>query len=129
MRRSRRLPRVRALMPSPAELFCAAASALLLFFAFPDFSVWPLAWVALVPLLFNIARRPRAVQSFLSGWLAGTLFFSASCYWLTYPMIHYAGIPAPLAYLLLLPPAAAGGGFAAPPGGAGAHAPTPRTPT
>ena len=70
MRRSRRLPRVRALMPSPAELFCAAASALLLFFAFPDFSVWPLAWVALVPLLFNIARRPRAVQSFLSGWLA-----------------------------------------------------------
>lgn len=100
-------------MPAPAEILCAVASALLLVFAFPDSGAWPLAWVALVPLLFNLARRPRAAQSFLNGWLAGTLFFYASCYWLTYPMIHYAGIPAPLAYLLLLPPAAAGGFFPA----------------
>ena len=100
-------------MPAPTEIFCAVASALLLVFAFPDFGVWPLAWVALVPLLFNVARRPRAAQSFLSGWLAGTLFFYATCHWLTYPMIHYAGIPAPLAYLFLLPPAAAGGFFPA----------------
>jgi apolipoprotein N-acyltransferase len=112
-RRSRRLPRARALLPSPTEAFSAVASALLLVFAFPDFGAWPLAWVALAPLLFNIARRPRAAQSFLSGWLAGTLFFYATCYWLTYPMIHYAGIPAPLAYVLLLPPAAAGGFFPA----------------
>jgi apolipoprotein N-acyltransferase len=110
-RRSRRLLRARGLLPSRAEAFCAAASALLLFFAFPDFGAWPLAWVALVPLLSVIARRPRNTQSFLSGWLAGTLFFYASCYWLTYPMIHYAGIPAPLAYVLLLVPAAAGGFF------------------
>src|SRR5215208_6508920 len=100
-------------MPAPAETFCAVASALLLVFAFPDFGAWPLAWVALAPLLFRLARRPRAAQSFLSGWLAGTLFFYATCYWLTYPMIHYVGIPAPLAYLLLLPPAAAGGVFPA----------------
>lgn len=100
-------------MPAPAEILCAVASALLLVFAFPDFGAWPLAWVALVPLLFKLARRPRAAQSFLSGWLAGTLFFYATCYWLTYPMIHYAGIPAPLAYLFLLPPAAAGGFFPA----------------
>lgn len=100
-------------MPSPAEALCAVASALLLVFAFPDFGAWPLAWVALVPLLFNIARRPRPIQSFISGWLAGTVFFYATCHWLTYPMIHYAGIPAPLAYALLLPPAAAGGLFPA----------------
>jgi apolipoprotein N-acyltransferase len=112
-RRSRRLRRARRLLPSPVEAFCAVASALLLSFAFPDFGAWPLAWVALVPLLFNIARRPRNVQSFLSGWLAGTLFFYASCYWLTYPMIHYVGIPAPLAYALLLVPAATGGLFPA----------------
>ncbi|HEX7316969.1 MAG TPA: apolipoprotein N-acyltransferase [Pyrinomonadaceae bacterium] len=100
-------------MPSPAEALCAVASALLLVFAFPDFGAWPLAWVALVPLLFNIARRPRAAQSFFAGWLAGTLFFYATCHWLTYPMIHYAGIPAPVAYVLLLPPAVAGGLFPA----------------
>lgn len=112
-RRSRRLPRARTLLPSFAEAFCAVASALLLFFAFPDFGAWPLAWVALVPLFLIVARGPRNVQSFLSGWLAGTLFFYTSCYWLTYPMIHYAGIPAPLAYALLLVPAAAGGLFPA----------------
>ena len=100
-------------MPAPDEIFCAVASALLLVIAFPDFGAWPLAWVALVPLLFCLGRRPRAAQSFFSGWLAGTLFFYATCYWLTYPMIHYAGIPAPLAYLFLLPPAAAGGFFPA----------------
>ena len=111
--RRRRLARLRTLLPSPAGLLCAAASALLLVFAFPDFGAWPLAWVALAPLLFHVARRPRAAQSFLSGWLAGTLFFYATCYWLTYPLIHSAGIPAPPAFLLLLPPAAAGGVFPA----------------
>jgi apolipoprotein N-acyltransferase len=113
MRPRRLLPRARRLLPTGAEALCAAAAALLLAFAFPDFGAWPVAWVALVPLLFNVARRPRAPQSFLSGWLAGTLFFYATCHWLTYPMIHYAGIPAPLAYALLLAPAAAGGLFPA----------------
>ena len=112
-RRGRRLRGALTQLPSASESVCAAASALLLFSAFPDFGAWPLAWVALAPLLFSVARSARPVQSFLSGWLAGTLFFCASCYWLTFPMIHYAGIPAPLAYALLLVPAAAGGFFPA----------------
>ncbi|HEX8119139.1 MAG TPA: apolipoprotein N-acyltransferase, partial [Pyrinomonadaceae bacterium] len=112
-RRSRWLPRARAFTPTPAGILCAFASALLLFFAFPDFGVWPLAWVALVPLLFNVARETSAARSFFTGWLAGALFFYASCYWLTFPMIRYAGIPAPLAYMLLFVPAAAGGLFPA----------------
>jgi apolipoprotein N-acyltransferase len=103
--------RARAAVPTLAEAFCAAASALLLLLAFPDFDLWPLAWVALVPLLYRVALKPRAAPSFVSGWLAGTIFFYASCHWLTYPMIRYAGLPAPLAYALLLPLAAAGGVF------------------
>ncbi len=103
--------RARAAVPTLAEAFCAIASALLLLLAFPDFDLWPLAWVALTPLLYQIARSPRAAPSFVSGWLAGTVFFYVSCHWLTYPMIRYAGLPAPLAYVLLLPAAAAGGLF------------------
>ena len=103
--------RARAAVPTLAEAFCAAAAALLLLLAFPDFDAWPLAWVALTPLLYQIARSPRTAPSFVSGWLTGTLFFYASCHWLTYPMIRYAGFPAPLAYVLLLPAAAAGGLF------------------
>jgi apolipoprotein N-acyltransferase len=103
--------RARAWSPSLAECFRAVASALLLLLAFPDFDLWPLAWVALSPLLFTIVARPRAPQSFLAGWLAGTVFFYASCQWLTYPMIHYAELPAWLAHVLLLPAALAGGLF------------------
>jgi apolipoprotein N-acyltransferase len=98
-------------VPTLAEAFRAIASALLLLLAFPDFDLWPLAWVALVPLLFAVASRPRTPQSFLTGWLAGTVFFYFSCHWLTFPMIRYAEIPAWLAHVLLLPAALAGGFF------------------
>jgi apolipoprotein N-acyltransferase len=91
-------------LPTSTEALWAALSALLLVLAFPDFGLWPLAWVALAPLLLTVAQRPRARQAFLLGWLTGTLFFYGSCHWLTYPMIHYGGVPAPLAYVLLLFP-------------------------
>ncbi|MBC7932127.1 MAG: hypothetical protein H7Z38_16330, partial [Rubrivivax sp.] len=116
-RRRRRLrllaTRARRAAPTLAESSLVAASALLLLLAFPDFGVWPLAWVALVPLLFTIARRPRAPQSFLLGLAAGTLFFFTSCHWLTFPMIRYAEIPVVLANILFIPAALAGGLFPA----------------
>lgn len=86
---------------------------MLLVLAFPDFGLWPLAWIALAPLLAVVARRPRAPQAFLLGWTTGTLFFYASTHWLTYPMIHYAGLPAWVAYPLLLPGALVVGLFPA----------------
>jgi apolipoprotein N-acyltransferase len=103
----------RAASPTFAETALAVASALLLLLAFPDFGAWPLAWVALAPLLVNLARNPRAPQSFLTGLVMGTLFFYTSCHWLTFPMIHYAEFPAWLAHVLLLPAALTGGFFIA----------------
>jgi apolipoprotein N-acyltransferase len=94
---------VSAATPTLAEALWAVASAALLALAFPNFGLWPLAWVGLVPLLAAIAARPRLPQAFVLGWLTGTLFFYVSCHWLTYPMIHFAGIPAWLAYPLLFP--------------------------
>ena len=96
--------RLRAAVPTLLEISGAVLSAILLILAFPDFGLWPLAWVGLAPLFFFITRRPRAPQAFVLGWLTGTLFFYGSCHWLTYPMIHYGGLPAPLAYTLLLFP-------------------------
>lgn len=103
----------RAAIPTRTQAACAVASALLLTLAFPDFGAWPLAWVAFVPLLYAVAGAQRAAQSFATGLVAGTIFFYASCHWLAYPMIHFAGFPAPVAYALLLPLAAAGGLFPA----------------
>ncbi len=88
-------------------------SALLLVLAFPDFNLWPLAWIGLAPLLVAVARNSNPLRAFLFGWLTGSLFFYATCYWLTYSMIHYAGISPWLAYSLLIPGAVILGVFPA----------------
>jgi apolipoprotein N-acyltransferase len=105
--------RVRACAPTPVEAALAVLSAVLLVLSFPDFELWPLAWVALAPLFLAIASRPQRGRAFLLGWITGTLFFYGSCYWLTYAMIRYGGIPRGVAYLLIIPPTMIAGLFPA----------------
>jgi apolipoprotein N-acyltransferase len=81
----------------------AIVSAVLLIFSFPDFNLWPLAWVGFVPLLLIVARRPEPWPAFFAGWLFGSVFFYGSCYWLTYSMIHFGGLPSAVAYAMLVP--------------------------
>ena len=102
-RRVTLISRVRASARPLSDWLLALGSSLLLILAFPDFELWPLSAVALVPLLFAVAQRPNPWRSFFLGWLTGTVFFYGSCYWLTFSMIHYGGVPTPLAYLLLVP--------------------------
>jgi apolipoprotein N-acyltransferase len=90
---------------SRAEWGAAGVTTLLLIFSFPNFELYPLAWIALVPLLVVIARDPSPLKAFILGWATGSVFFYATCYWLTYSMIHYGGVPTVLAYLLLVPAA------------------------
>ena len=82
----------------------AVGSAILLILAFPNFEFWWLAWIGLVPLLFAAATTSRNRTAFLLGLLWGSIFFYGTCWWLTYPMIHYGGVSAWLAYPLLLLP-------------------------
>ncbi len=105
--------RVRVEAPSRVEWIGAAITTLLLVASFPNFNLPLLAWIALAPLLFTISRRPRAFSAFVLGWFTGTLFFYSTCYWLTYSMIHYGGLPTWLAYLLLFPAAIVVGLFPA----------------
>ncbi|MGI8917217.1 MAG: apolipoprotein N-acyltransferase [Pyrinomonadaceae bacterium] len=95
--------RVRAAARPFSDWLLALGSAVLLILAFPDFELWPLAAVALIPLLIVVAQRPKPLRSFFLGWLTGTGFFYGSCYWLTYSMIHYGGVPTVLAFLFLVP--------------------------
>ena len=90
---------------SRADWAAAGTTTLLLIVSFPDFEFSFLAWIALVPLMVVVARRPSPLSAFLLGWATGSVFFYASCYWLTYSMIHYGGLPVVLAYLLLIPAA------------------------
>jgi apolipoprotein N-acyltransferase len=96
---------------SRAEWGAAGATTLLLILSFPNFQLYPLAWFALVPLLVVIARRPSPLKVFILGWTTGSVFFYVTCYWLTYSMIHYGGVPTVVAYLLLIPGALVVGVF------------------
>ena len=96
----------RARTPGLAEISLVIASALLLILSFPDFDLWPLAWIGLVPLLVVIGRPLKAPRALLLGWLWGVVFFYGTCWWLTYPMIHFAQISPWMAYTLFVLPIA-----------------------
>ena len=89
--------------PTLKEWALTAISTGFLILSFPNFESYLLAWIGLVPLMFAIARRPHPLRAFILGWTMGTVFFYVTCYWLTYSMIHYGGLPPLVAYLLLLP--------------------------
>jgi apolipoprotein N-acyltransferase len=90
-------------LPKRVEWAAAALTALLLIVSFPNFDLSFFAWIALAPLMWVIAQDPSPRRALILGWAAGTAFFYGSCYWLTYSMIHYGGLPSVVAYLLLLP--------------------------
>jgi apolipoprotein N-acyltransferase len=70
----------------------AILSAELLILAFPRYDFTFLAPIALAPLLTGLARDHRPVTRFLSGWLAGTVFWGGSCYWIQNVLTTHAGM-------------------------------------
>lgn len=96
-------PRLRRLLPDWKNAVLAVLSAILLILAFPDFELSFIAWFGLVPLLWAIDReKDSAARSFVLGWIWGIVFFTGTCWWLTFAPITYAGFPWALAYFLLL---------------------------
>lgn len=97
------LKRIKSWVPDVRSLLLAAAGGVLLVLAFPDFELWYLAWVALVPLLTAVEREKESSRrAFTAGWIFGLVFFFGTCWWLTFAPITYAGFPPLLAYFLLL---------------------------
>src|SRR5262249_10161554 len=70
----------------------AALSGLCLAAAFPSLEIAPLAWIGLVPLLLAIRGRSPA-RAFGLGWITGTVFYLATCYWIVYTIGHYTALP------------------------------------
>lgn len=106
--------RLAKILPAWQSAALAVAAAVMLALSFPDFDLWPLAFVAFIPLFAAIAREKDSLPAaFISGWIFGTVFFSLTCWWLTFAPITYAGFPVWLAYLLLLVASAGAGIFSA----------------
>lgn len=60
----------------------ASASGILLTLSFPPFGAWPLAWIALAPLLTAVEAAPDAKTAANLGAIAGLVFYGISLHWL-----------------------------------------------
>ena len=103
-------------VPRSALLF-AVLSGGMLALSFPKPELWPLAWIAFLPLLIAIGRKsPR--QAGVLGFLTGMVANAGILYWLNIVMVSYGHLPVAVsvclyllltAYLSLYPAAVAWG--------------------
>ncbi|MFA4905416.1 MAG: apolipoprotein N-acyltransferase [Candidatus Margulisiibacteriota bacterium] len=75
-------------------------SGILLALCFPKFNLWPLAFVALVPLFIEIEKKKTAREAAVSGFIFGLVFFGINLFWIN-TLIPYGGPFVPLGWLLL----------------------------
>jgi apolipoprotein N-acyltransferase len=77
-----------------------AASAGALIASFAPIGLFPLAWVALVPLLFALEGKGRR-GAFLTGLGWGLIFFAGTVYWIVHSMYYFGGVPIPIGLAVL----------------------------
>jgi len=79
----------------------AVGSGALLIFAFSPFDLFPIAWFALVPLLYSLYGLNKQ-DAFRAGFLFGLSYFFGTIYWIYYSVHHYGGIPFVPSLLLIV---------------------------
>lgn len=82
------------------DILLSAASGVLIALSFPKFSLSPLAWVGLVPLLITLKDKEQK-GAFWFGWLAGLVFFLITINWVTITMHNYGKVPMPVSYAIM----------------------------
>jgi apolipoprotein N-acyltransferase len=80
----------------------ALASAALLIFTFPRFSIVWFAPVALTPLLIAAALEDRPWRRFFLGWGAGIVYWFGVCYWIQFVLAVHGGVGNAIGWALLL---------------------------
>lgn len=84
-----------------ARAAACVVSGVLYFVSVTPFDLWPLAWVALVPLLWALAgQTPR--RAFFLGWLMGFTMNAGGFHWMWSTVGRLGGLPEPLAFLTFL---------------------------
>lgn len=88
-------------MDNRSSIFFSIIAGVLLAAGFPPFDLYPLSWVALIPL-FMALRDKGAKASFYLGCLTGLVFFSGALYWVFHSIYYYSSIPAVLSVFIVL---------------------------
>jgi len=84
------------------RILAAGLSGLLLSFSHPGLSLWPLAWVALVPLLISLWQCTGKRSAFGMGWITGIVFYATSITWIQNVVREYSSMPGIVPFLLML---------------------------
>jgi len=93
-----RLSVVKLPLPPKVAYPLAFVSGLLYWVAFPGIDIWPVSFVALVPLFVALAgQRPK--QGFWIGWTAGFGMTITGFYWLSYTLQVFSGFPLQLCWI------------------------------
>jgi apolipoprotein N-acyltransferase len=97
------LPSAAGVLPlsTPVAFAAAVLSGLLYWLAFPGVDLWPLAFVAWVPLVVAMHRQ-TAVRAMQLGWVAGLTMNVAGHWWIQSFLSTFSGFPAPVCFLFLL---------------------------
>jgi len=81
----------------------AALSGVLLVLSFPTFDLFPLAWVALSPLLVILHQnRIDRRQALLAGYVFGLAFFFGTVYWVYHSINVYGHVPLVPSFLIVV---------------------------
>ncbi|MFH0900137.1 MAG: apolipoprotein N-acyltransferase [Pseudomonadota bacterium] len=88
----------------PVLLLASTLSGIACFLAGPDFDLWPLGWVMMVPALWAIERAASRRTALLCGLLVGVAANTGGFYWVVGLLERFAGLPwyAAIPLLLLL---------------------------
>ncbi len=71
-----------------------------LFLSFPNFSLFPLAWVALMPYLYFLLQERRWRQVIGGHFLMASLYFGGVLYWIPRVLVCYGNLAWPLALVV-----------------------------
>jgi apolipoprotein N-acyltransferase len=93
------LPAVAGQRATLAAAVAATLTGVMWFLASADFDIWPLAYVAMVPLLWVIDKTRGARRVLFWGWIAGVVTNLGGFYWISALMTRHAGLPLALGVL------------------------------
>ncbi|MBS1126479.1 MAG: lnt [Nitrospirae bacterium] len=81
----------------------AIVSGVLIVLAFPVFDLYPLAWVALIPLLLSLWKKTPG-EALQTGFVFGIVYFFGTLYWIYHSIHFYGGVSfvASIAIVILL---------------------------
>ena len=83
------------------DITLSLIAGIMLALAFPPLDFYPLAWVAIIPLLISLGGKELKASFFL-GTFTGFVYFIGTIYWVFNSMYFYGHIPAVLSLLILL---------------------------